>query len=470
MEGYLPYAAVAALFAVVGFLRWKLGIKVFFLLVVLDGAMRKWFFPETQQIVYFFKDFLLLGVYLRVVMDGLPLALPQSARSWGLLNVIIALFVTIQIFNFSLPTMVLGIVGWKSYLWYVPLAFVLPHFFDSTEELLRSLRNYALLAFPVVVVLVFQFFTDAESVLNIGLLDRSEELSMQSGGSLERVRVAGTFTFVSGLTAYVSAMLAVALCLLVTTAERSLQDRWIAYLLACVCILSMLMSGSRAPIVTGAVMIAIFLYQAYILSLMRGEGILRLGIAALVVGGGMIWVLPEASQSWLARMKEGQLIDDTISERTYGAFAEIFQVVDVAGFGGYGAGATHNSAGALIDGGEFYDWLPILAEGEMGRVLLELGIVGWLLVYGARILIIVLLWQEASKATTGVVRAVLACICAILIVVLPGHIMINPVANAYYYGAIGIAFAAIRFSRPRSAEAGAPAWRQERGVKVRQVG
>jgi hypothetical protein len=35
------------------------------ILVVLEGALRKWVLPQASQFIYFLKDFVLIGAYLR---------------------------------------------------------------------------------------------------------------------------------------------------------------------------------------------------------------------------------------------------------------------------------------------------------------------------------------------------------------------------------------------------------------------
>ena len=49
--------------------RWREAVQATLVLLVLEGALRKWVFPGAQDLVYFGKDVLLLGVYSGFLYD-----------------------------------------------------------------------------------------------------------------------------------------------------------------------------------------------------------------------------------------------------------------------------------------------------------------------------------------------------------------------------------------------------------------
>ena len=75
----------AALWAV---RRWRLAVQLAMVLLVFEGAIRKWLAPGAQDLVYFAKDVLLLGVYVGFFRElprlraRLPPASRPSTRSW----------------------------------------------------------------------------------------------------------------------------------------------------------------------------------------------------------------------------------------------------------------------------------------------------------------------------------------------------------------------------------------------------
>src|SRR5579864_7086185 len=96
--------------------RWRTAVQLVMVLLVLEGAIRKWLFPGAQDLVYLAKDVLLVGVYLGFMRERaqsnfqLP-ALPTlySALSLG------ALVGLLEVFNPRLPNLLVGVFGFKAY-------------------------------------------------------------------------------------------------------------------------------------------------------------------------------------------------------------------------------------------------------------------------------------------------------------------------------------------------------------------
>ncbi|MHC5720587.1 MAG: hypothetical protein ACYTX0_53350, partial [Nostoc sp.] len=64
------YIAVLAPFAILLILylsvqNWRTSIKTILVLVVIEGALRKWVLPQGSQFIYFLKDIVLIGAYFR---------------------------------------------------------------------------------------------------------------------------------------------------------------------------------------------------------------------------------------------------------------------------------------------------------------------------------------------------------------------------------------------------------------------
>src|ERR1700694_1581261 len=132
--------AFAFMWAIV---NWRQALQVVMVLLVLEGALRKWLFPGAQDLVYLGKDVLLVGVYLgflrqrhRLRFGPPPLPIFYSALAFG------AVIGLLQIFTPRLPNVVVGALGFKAYFLYVPLVFVVPAAFATDRELVVFLRRY----------------------------------------------------------------------------------------------------------------------------------------------------------------------------------------------------------------------------------------------------------------------------------------------------------------------------------------
>ena len=63
----VAFAAVAFLWSLS---NWRAAVKAALVLLVFEGAIRKWLVPGSQQLVYFGKDIVLLGAYIGFFNDN----------------------------------------------------------------------------------------------------------------------------------------------------------------------------------------------------------------------------------------------------------------------------------------------------------------------------------------------------------------------------------------------------------------
>src|SRR3954471_3408800 len=84
--------------------RWKQALQVALVLVILEGAIRKWLFPGAQDLVYFAKDAILLGVYAGFLRSRERVRYrPPSLPALRIALVAGAGLGLLEIFNPSLP-------------------------------------------------------------------------------------------------------------------------------------------------------------------------------------------------------------------------------------------------------------------------------------------------------------------------------------------------------------------------------
>ncbi|MFM6074201.1 MAG: hypothetical protein ACKPB9_21865, partial [Dolichospermum sp.] len=87
-----------------------------------------------------------------------------------------------------------GLFGFKTYLFYIPLMWMLPSLFQTQEELYQFLRNYLLLVIPVAILAILQFFSPIDSPLNVYARNNLGGIAVAG----ENVRVTGTFPYIAG--------------------------------------------------------------------------------------------------------------------------------------------------------------------------------------------------------------------------------------------------------------------------------
>jgi hypothetical protein len=369
------------------------------LLLTFDGALRKWFFPASEQVIFVVKDVLLallLASALKRRRSTAYAALPGYVQPLLYLYV---LWVLLEVFNPSSPGLLVGIWGLKAHLLYAGLILVLPLVFDSLEDVIQSLeRLYPLVVIPVSVLALVQLGLGAESALNQQVRGGLEGIA--SFGEQNLVRVAGPFSYVSGMAAFVqfTSLLGVGLYI---TGCRSWK-----FLFALVFAAAVLpVTGSRGVLYVVALGGVGIVTAAYWIGLVRSRYfVYTLAVFAAVASATFYW----QNEAWTALQERVAENMEEGAPRLVTAFTNAFAHMDVAGLIGFGTGTANLGAVALSGDAQPFSWFPPGTgfEEESGRVVLELGVVGWLLSLGMRISFLVWALSLTFRGATRSVRAV----------------------------------------------------------------
>ena len=202
--------------------NWRRSVIAVLVIAVLEGALRKWVLPQASQLIYFLKDFILIGAYLRffyfdkssrppLPYKNLILSIVGLSLAWGIF----------QAFNPSLGSPIIGIFGLKNYYLYIPLMWLVANLFESEADLYRFLRSYMLLLIPIGLLAIAQFFSPPSSPLNVYAPDETGiAVAVGAGGA---VRVTGTFSYLAGYSIYLGFCLCMLLPLLTQKQPRLWQ-------------------------------------------------------------------------------------------------------------------------------------------------------------------------------------------------------------------------------------------------------
>jgi hypothetical protein len=428
--------------------NWRLALQGAMVLVVIEGALRKWVLPGSQDLVYFAKDIVLLAAYVgfwnsRAQLRFRLTPLPGLAVALGLA----AFFGALQVFNPRLPSLALGVLGFRSYFLYAPLAFVLPAAFDDDAALGRFLKWYLLIPIPVGLLAGLQFFAPGGSALNVYARGGADTVS--TFGSSTYVRVTGTFSYISGYGGYLLAS-AILLLIVFATVRWRLRGHLRLYAALTMTILGMLMTGSRGPIFILAV-----LFPAYwVLAVAREAGGAatagRLLVAATLLGLLVANAAPEALGAFRGRAASAS----DFTGRLASPFTAPWHMLDDAGALGFGIGSTHQAASVLLGSQVRQNWLSGAApEAESGKVMLELGPLGFLLVYFLRVYLAAFALRCALRLKTRFHRALATGAFLQALVAIPGGVIFDPTGSLYYWFLIGLLTLAVRLDET----VGAPA-------------
>ncbi len=449
-------ACVASVFW--AYSNWRLALRATLVLAVLEGALRKWVFPDAQDLVYFAKDILLVGVYAGFLASRpwLRVRIPVPDPLKALLAAAV-LYGVLEIFNPTLPNVLVGGLGFKAYFWYVPFLWVVPAAFTSSRDLWRFGQRFAKLAIPVCLLAVLQFASPASSSLNVYARGGSERIA--TFGSSRAVRVTGTFSYITGLTSF---LLATTLLILALLAASRWRFRGNALLLTalCLCILAMLMSGSRGPFVLLLAMLPFY----FLLSVARERQGAATGGRILVFAVAVAVVLGTVGSSAIAAFTLRARSATDATSRILAPFTSPFSVLDTAGIIGSGIGSTHQAASVLTRGDLDYAWLRgTLVETETGKIMVELGLIGFLLVMLVRVALLAVAVRQVFALHAMFHRVLATSILLVVANGLVGAVVFDPTSDVLYWFLAGVL---ILLSRLDAEETAAALADRHEGVKT----
>lgn len=420
--------------------RWRLAVKTALVLVVIEGALRKWVVPGAQDLAYFAKDLVLLGAYIGYLRD------PDRGRYSGpslpvpsLLLILAGLFGLFEVFNPELPTPLIGALGWKAYFLYTPMLWVVPAAFRTDEELWNFLRRYVLLALPIGALGMFQFRAPVDSALN-AYARGGADADIATFGSQNHARVTGTFSYISGYTMYLQAMAILLLALLATRRWQFKNDR-ILFATLGVVVLSMFTTGSRGPVFMMVALVPVYL-----------------GLSVLGERGGSTTILRVAAGATVLAMLVGVFGDEAIAafrERAEGSsdvpgrlmepFLAPIRMAQEVGLFGYGLGASHPASEKLAGNELLLLRMRMPAvEAETGHIMVEAGPLGFLLLYLPRFYLVVYAGMRFRRLKTIFHRTLAVSSFMFLLTQTLGAVVFEATTGFYYWFFAGLLMLVVR--------------------------
>lgn len=417
------------------FSNWRRAVKVVFFLVVIEGALRKWVLPQASELIYFLKDFVLLGAYIKYyvalrsegkfpIKNHFVNAIIFMAAGWCLL----------QAFNPSLGSPIVGVFGLKTYLFYIPLIWMMPALFPTEEELYKFLRSHLFLMIPVGILGIVQFFSPASSPINSYVQSEvaNVEVATFIGDDLKAggVRITGTFSYINNYAAYLLACFGLLIPLL--SLKQLKWWYWATITEILLVTINSLMTGSRSTVFSAVLFLLGYLG---ISGLSKPSGIVRLlkpfFIPSIVVSIAGVVGFRRAVDAFVGRTTG----NSDISTRVFGTMTEALSFIKYKAVDGFGTGATHLGSAALrnalnLPTGEV---IPVGYEGEMGRIALELGPIGFILWYGLRISIIIALFLVFWKLKRPLLRQLALSAFLIHAIWINGQLVFHHTFALYYW-------------------------------------
>jgi hypothetical protein len=344
-------------------------------LLIFDGVLRKWVFPEFHQILYFLRDPFVLVIYLYAIRYNLfyQHVFLSLFVVFGLLASVLA-FLAYMISGINMLVLLIGI---RNYFLYLPLAFVVARCVRMEDMALLTRRNL-LIALPVALLVLAQYLSPPSAFINRGISEDDAIALVVT----DMVRPYGTFTYASGHVLYVGALIAMLAAAWLQRKQMRISPGLLAVGGTAILCMS-LTTGSRSIYF---VMMLIGLSLAVVSVSTPGAGVRARALlfpVLFLAGAAALFtsVLEPAYQAMLERQASAVQSEGSTLARAFSGLYGFLRMIPEAPALGYGLGAGTSAGAAFATGMRQFT----LAEDEWQRIMLELGPLFGLVFIGLRV-------------------------------------------------------------------------------------
>ncbi|WP_207423417.1 hypothetical protein [Desertivirga brevis] len=168
----------------------KQGVWLYFILLIFEGALRKWFLPALSSPLLIVRDPIALGIIWLAWKRGLLVLNPNIIAIW-IVTAISILFSMI----FGHKSAAVAFFGARVFLFHFPLIYAIGRIFDR-DDVIQLGKITLWIAVPMVVLIATQFYSPQSAWVNRGVGGSEEGAGFS--GALGYFRPPGTFSFTNG--------------------------------------------------------------------------------------------------------------------------------------------------------------------------------------------------------------------------------------------------------------------------------
>lgn len=388
-------------------------IWIYLVLLLVEGALRKWALPSLSDPLLVIRDPVVLAIYFFALRAHV---FPRNAYVilLGIIGVL-SIIVSILILYSYIPLKVILLVtlyGFRSDFLHLPLIFVIANVLDL-EEVKKVGRWTLLLMIPMAALMVIQFKASPDSFINktVGL-GEAQQLTTAGG----KIRPPATFSFISGPVFYLSSAAAFVIYGALT---KGVYKKWLLLGSAATVLIGIIVSGSRACVLAVVLVVLAIL----VIFLIRPSAVNRVAgtLLAIVIVGMIASRLPffkegvdVLSERFISSAEAAETtVVGGLVERVVQEFTEPFKYLTKMPLSGYGLGlGTAGGARFLVGQGAL-----LLTENEWIRIIAESGpLLGVAFILLRVALTVKLLVASLRALKAGEVLSILLFSCAFLAV------------------------------------------------------
>lgn len=369
----------------------KAGIWVYFLLIIFEGALRKWFLPGLATPLLVIRDPVAIWIIYKALKHRV---FPSNIYiSSFVILTIVAMLAAMAFGHGSLPV---AIFGGRIHLIHFPLIFVIGKIMDH-DDVVKIGKVIMVMSIGMVILIAMQFYSPQSAFVNLsvgGIKDNG------FAGAGEYFRPTGTFSFTSGNVMFFQLVAAYLFYFLINPEKI---NRLILLGATVALLLSIPLSISRGlffnvGIVVIFTVIAVMRKAKYIYKFIA-FAIITLILLSFI---SQTAVFQQSMGAFTERFEtankaEGGVESMFVDRFLGGMMSALFQSTSLS-FWGAGIGFGTNVGAMLLSGKTDF----LLSEGEWGRMIGELGpLLGLLLVFIRSVLCFDMLFASFRQMRRG---------------------------------------------------------------------
>lgn len=410
-------------------------VLIVYLLLIFEGALRKWLLPQLSSPLFFIKDPFVLYIYWLCFYYKL---FPRSF--YFILTMFMALlfYLLMSLQSLIIPFNILaGIYGWRTYFLFLPLAFVIGEYYKK-EDLIRVAKITCLLAIPIAVLTYIQYKSPVDSYINknVGLGEGQAYIILEN-----IVRPSGTFSFTIGQSTFICTVLSMLLFNFFLKKEEKFLSKPVFYICIFAFFANLAVSGSRGAYVS-VLIILLFLLLASFILLNKKQGVNILGY--LLIGSILSFLIFYFvfNKEWdiiTRRQILAEEAEGSIFKRMLALFISLdfFKSANPPLLG-YGLGLSSGGGSFLVTGKSSFG----LAETDWARNVLEAGMLLGTAYIFYRIFLTIHISNEALKSILTSRNPIPFLFLGFTVpTLLVGSITGNGTSNVYNWLFVGFALA-----------------------------
>ncbi|WP_246849999.1 hypothetical protein [Rufibacter roseolus] len=342
----------------------KKAIWLYFILLIFEGAIRKWVFPGLATPLLIVRDPIALWIVAKTLHRGL---FPSHPYLLGPVLIGIVSIFTATLLGHG--NIMVALYGARILLLHFPMMFAIGRLFNQ-DDVIRIGKVTLWMAIPMAVLIAFQFYSPQTAWVNRGV--GGDVAGAGFSGALGYLRPPGTFSFTNGLTLFYGFAASFIIYFWFNT-EKISKPILIGATSALIAAIPL--SISRGLFFQIGVSLIFAVIAVSRKPKYAGKFILAgIGMAVTLLLLSQASFFGTAMEAFTTRFElattnenglEGVLLD-----RYLGGLIGSLQGNEGLPFFGYGIGMGTNVGSMLLSGGKAF----LISEGEWGRLIGELGL------------------------------------------------------------------------------------------------